>query len=224
MKVLFILIKKNLNVKPSSLHYSIFTPDNINILMKKILFFASGNGSNVENILDYFKQDTSVLFVGIMTNNPKAGVIERANRRGVPITVFDKTSFTNGSLLSNVTDLDPDLIVLAGFLWKIGSDWITAFPDKIINIHPALLPKYGGKGMYGNFVHQAVKANEEKKTGITIHYVNEEYDQGAYIFQATVELKPSDNIEIIAEKVHQLEYFNFPRVIEGILKKNKNVF
>jgi phosphoribosylglycinamide formyltransferase-1 len=136
--------------------------------------------------------------------------------------VFDRTSFTKGSLLREIKDLKPDLIVLAGFLWKIGVDWVKAFPNKMINIHPALLPKYGGKGMYGSHIHEAVKENNEKETGITIHYVNEEFDKGDFIFQTTVSLLPEENKFDIATKIQRLEQQYFPKVIAQILFNNEN--
>ena len=186
-------------------------------MVKKILFFASGNGSNVENIVHFFEQDKKVEWLGVLTNNPQAGVIERCLRLGIEVRLFSKKEFSNGNLLEEVQLLNPDLIVLAGFLWKIGPEWIAHFPNQIINIHPALLPKYGGKGMYGNHVHLAVKENGEQESGITIHYVNEEYDKGAYIHQAKVTLDASDDVEQIAAKVHALEYEHFPKVIAALI-------
>ena len=173
-------------------------------MTKNIILFASGNGSNVEQICRFFEQDQTISVVSIYTNNPNAGVIQRMQPFGITVRVFDKSSFTDGTLLSQVRALHPDLIVLAGFLWKIGSDWVSTFAKKIINIHPALLPKYGGKGMYGMHVHQAVKDNKESKTGITIHYVNEAYDEGAILFQEEVALSDEDTPETIATKVHSL--------------------
>ena len=186
---------------------------------KRIILFASGNGSNVENIDQYFQQYPEISLLGVFTNNPNAGVINRAKRLNLPIKVFDKTAFTNGDLLHQIKSLNPDLLILAGFLWKIGADWIRVFPNKIINIHPALLPKYGGKGMYGEHVHSAVKENKEKETGITIHFVNEAYDEGAIIFQEKVKLQAQDQVEDIAAKVHQLEYKFFPKIVHTLLKK-----
>ena len=134
--------------------------------------------------------------------------------------MYSKVAFTDGALLSEIKSKKPNLIVLAGFLWKIGSDWVNEFSNKIINIHPALLPKYGGKGMYGKHVHQAVKENHETETGITIHYVNEAYDEGEVIFQAKVTIEKDDSIETIASKVHELEKANFPKVIQNLLNKD----
>ncbi|MCH1433048.1 MAG: phosphoribosylglycinamide formyltransferase [Flavobacteriaceae bacterium] len=185
---------------------------------KRIILFASGNGSNVEEICRFFEQDTTVTVSAVLTNKATAGVIKRVNQFGLEAQVFDKTSFTNGTLLKKVEKINPDLIILAGFLWKIGKDWVKAFPNKIINIHPALLPKYGGKGMYGSHVHKAVKVNRELETGITIHYVNEAYDKGATIFQSKVSISNQDTADEIAAKVHQLEHRHFPLVIEQLLK------
>jgi phosphoribosylglycinamide formyltransferase-1 len=189
-------------------------------MKQKIILFASGNGSNAENIFRFFEPHQDVEIAGVYTNNPKAGVITRLQPLKLQVEVFDRNAFQDGSLLSQIQNKQPTLIVLAGFLWKIGKDWVQAFPGKIINIHPALLPKYGGKGMYGQYVHQAVKDNRETETGITIHYVNEAYDQGAIIFQKKVSLHPDDSTEEIAAMVHQLEYAHFPKVIYSLLNKD----
>ena len=156
--------------------------------------------------------------VAVLTNKSSAKVLERCDRMGVPGFYFNKPAFRESdAVLRLLKGLEADLVVLAGFLWKVPTHLIEAFPNKIINIHPALLPKYGGKGMYGDRVHQAVKANQETETGITIHYVNENYDEGAIIFQAKTKVDPSDTPETIAQKVHQLEYEHFPKVIEKVL-------
>lgn len=186
--------------------------------MKRIVIFASGSGSNAENIISFFRKKPQVEVVAVLTNKSSAKVLERCDRLKVPAFYFNKTAFKDSNaVIQFLQGLQTDLIVLAGFLWKIPSNLIEAFPDKIINIHPALLPKYGGKGMYGERVHQAVKENDETETGITIHYVNENYDEGAIIFQAKVSLEPSEDAEAIAKKVHQLEYEHFPKVIEKLL-------
>ena len=189
-------------------------------MKQKIILFASGNGSNAENICHFFEDDPKVEIAGVYTNNSSAGVIQRLEPLGLQVEVFDRNAFQDGTLLSQIQCKQPTLIVLAGFLWKIGQDWVRAFPDIIVNIHPALLPKYGGKGMYGQHVHQAVKDNRETETGITIHYVNEAYDEGAIIFQKKVSLHPDDSTEDIAAKVHQLEYTHFPKVIHSLLNKD----
>lgn len=189
--------------------------------MNKIVILASGSGSNAENIINYFENNTKTKVVCVLTNKASAGVIDRCNRLKVPCVYFNKAAFTNSdTVLYILQSQNPDLIVLAGFLWKIPQNLIVNFPDKIINIHPALLPKYGGKGMYGNHVHEAVKANNEMETGITIHYVNENYDDGAIIHQAKTVVTALDTAETIASKVHVLEYEHFPKTIEKLLAEN----
>ena len=191
------------------------------VLMKKrIILFASGNGSNAVSICQYFEHVQNIDVTEVYTNNSKARVINKLTFFGIKTNVFNKVAFTDGELLSEIKSKKPNLIVLAGFLWKIGSDWVKEFSNKIINIHPALLPKYGGKGMYGIHVHQAVKENHETETGISIHYVNEAYDEGEIIFQAKVTIENEDTIEIIASKVHELEQTNFPKVIQNLLNKD----
>ncbi|MFX0556204.1 phosphoribosylglycinamide formyltransferase [Maribacter sp. CXY002] len=186
---------------------------------KRIVLFASGSGSNVENIVNYFNDETHITVTAVFTNKRDAKVIDRCNRLNISALFFNKHAFINSDcVLEMVKALKPDLIVLAGFLWKIPENLINAFPNSIINIHPALLPKYGGKGMYGMRVHQAVKDNHEIETGITIHYVNSNYDEGAIIHQAKTIVTKEDSPESIAEKVHQLEYEHFPKVIEQLLK------
>ena len=186
--------------------------------MKSIVLFASGSGSNVENIVDYFSANPNVSISCVLSNKRDAKVFERCNRLNINALYFNKHSFYNSDCVLNVLkSLSPDLIVLAGFLWKIPDNLINSYPNKIVNIHPALLPKYGGKGMYGMHVHESVKDNKESETGITIHYVNENYDEGAIIKQAKVSINPNDTPEVIAEKVHQLEYEHFPKVIEQVL-------
>ena len=189
-------------------------------MKKRIILFASGNGSNAVNICQYFEHVKNIDVTEVYTNNSKARVINKLTFFGIKTNVFNKVAFTDGELLSEIKSKKPNLIVLAGFLWKIGSDWVKEFSNKIINIHPALLPKYGGKGMYGTHVHQAVKENHETETGITIHYVNEAYDEGEVIFQAKVTIENEDSIEIIASKVHELEQANFPKVIQNLLNKD----
>ena len=189
---------------------------------QKIILFASGNGSNAENIFRFFKNKKNVDVHTVYTNRSKAGIINRFKPLGINVEVFNRKSFINGSLLKNVINQNPDLIILAGFLWKFGSDWIEAFNKKIINIHPSLLPKYGGKGMYGDHVHKAVKENCESETGITIHYINEFYDEGAIIFQEKVKLDKDDNLEDISYKVKKLEHKYFPTVIKDLLNGHFN--
>lgn len=187
------------------------------ILMKRIVIFASGSGTNAENIIHYFQTRAVAEVVHIFSNKAGARVLERAQNLGVTATVFDKTALLNGTVLEQLHLAQPDLIVLAGFLWKFPKDILEHYPNKTINIHPALLPKYGGKGMYGMHVHKAVVANKESETGITIHYVNEFYDDGAIIFQAQCDVLPTDTAKAVAFKVHELEMLHFPRVIEKVL-------
>lgn len=186
--------------------------------MKKIIVFASGSGTNAENIIKYFKGSALGEVVGVFTNNANAKVIERAKNNDVAVDVFSKTALYESELLQKINTIKPDLIVLAGFLLKFPDAIIQTYPNKIINIHPALLPKYGGKGMYGMHVHRAVVENKEKETGISIHYVNEHYDEGTVIFQKSVVVLGTDTAEVVAEKIHELEQKYFPTVIEDLLK------
>ena len=192
---------------------------NIHLLKtKRIVLFASGSGSNVENIVRYFQTKPNVTIASVLTNKRDAKVIDRCNRLNICSLCFNKIAFhETDCILDLLKSINPDLIVLAGFLWKIPGNIIKAFPDRIINIHPALLPKYGGKGMYGDRVHKAVKENDETESGITIHYVNEYYDEGTIIHQAKTKISADDNAEDIAAKVHALEYEHFPKVIEQLL-------
>ena len=185
--------------------------------MKKILLFASGTGSNVENIIQYFKNYPNIRIVGVFSNNPNATVLDKAKKYNVTSLIFNKEELSEGFVLDKISELKPDLIVLAGFLWKFPEHIIAEYPNKIINIHPALLPKYGGKGMYGMKVHQTVLNNQDKETGITIHYVNEHYDEGEFIFQQKVTIEDCASAEEIAAKIHELEHKHFPEVIERLL-------
>lgn len=186
--------------------------------MKNIVLFASGSGSNVQNIAQYFKKSKTVRIALVITNNPKAGVITRCESLELPLLYLSKEGFSQSKMLKSLlAGLSVDLIVLAGFLLKIPKDLVAAYPKKIINIHPALLPKYGGKGMYGMHVHQAVKAHKEKQTGISIHYVNDYYDQGTLIFQAKTNINPTDLPEHIATKVKALEAQYYPAIIDQLL-------
>ncbi|MGL4632751.1 MAG: phosphoribosylglycinamide formyltransferase [Leadbetterella sp.] len=183
-----------------------------------LAIFASGSGSNAENIQIYFDNHPKVNISLIVTNNPEAGVIKRAHRLGVPCLVLNKETLKDeNNLIRILAQFDIDYIILAGYLWLIPGFLVNKYPNKIINIHPALLPKYGGKGMYGQHVHEAVYNNKEKESGITIHFVNEQYDKGEFIFQATCKLSSEDTPEDIAQKVHQLEYEHFPKIIEKVV-------
>lgn len=187
--------------------------------MKKIVVFASGSGTNAENIIKYFASSETGTVVAVFTNNPSAKVIERAKNNEIPTEVFSKEELIESKVLQKLNLIEPDLIVLAGFLLKFPENIIASYPNKIINIHPALLPKYGGKGMYGMNVHKAIVENKEKETGITIHYVNENYDEGGVIFQKKVVVLGTDTVDVIAEKIHDLEQRYFPEVIRDLLKK-----
>lgn len=186
--------------------------------MKKIILFASGGGSNAEQIMQYFDEKQGYAVSAVLTNNPNAGVIERAKKYNIPTYVFDREALNEGKVLQWVNEITPDLIVLAGFLWKFPSDIIGHYPHKVINIHPALLPNYGGKGMYGMNVHRAVHENKEKESGITIHYVNDNYDEGNVIYQHAVAIEECLSPEEVSLKVLALEHEHFPRVIEEVLQ------
>jgi phosphoribosylglycinamide formyltransferase-1 len=190
--------------------------------MKRIVIFASGSGTNAENISRFFQQSDSASVVHIVTNNKNAKVIQRAKDLEINSLIFNREEFLDKKQLLKFLKKEADVLVLAGFLWRIPEHIVSAFPNKIINIHPALLPKYGGKGMYGMNVHNAVVENKETETGITIHYVNEEYDEGATIFQAKTPILSSDSANDVAKKIHKLEYEHFPRVIEEVIKSSIN--
>lgn len=185
--------------------------------MKRIIILASGSGTNAENIIKHFKDSNLICVTQVLSNNKDAKVLERAKGLNMSCLSFDKKDFIATDLILNLLKEQADYIILAGFLWKVPEKIIHAFPNKIINIHPALLPKYGGKGMYGMNVHKAVVDNKESESGITIHYVNENYDDGAIIFQAKVAIETSDLPEDVAQKIHKLEYKHFPKVIEDVI-------
>jgi len=190
--------------------------EEINTKMKNIVLFASGNGSNAEEIIKFFKNSEIGKVVAIFSNKAEAKVLDRAKNHNIPSVVFNKTQLNEGFVLEQLHQFQPDLIVLAGFLLKFPESILKEYP-KVINIHPALLPKYGGKGMYGMNVHQAVLENNEKETGITIHYVNEHYDEGEFIFQKAVNIEDCKTAEEIAQKVHELEHQYFPEVIGKLI-------
>ena len=215
--VFLVCSKKNV-LLTCSLFFIIYTKLHIKF-MKQIAIFASGSGTNAENVMKYFA-DSSISVCRIYTNNSSAGVIERAASFSVPVTVFNRSQFYNSDyVLQQLKNDKTDYIILAGFLWLVPQKLIDAYPSKIINIHPALLPKYGGKGMYGDNVHKAVVANKETETGITIHLVDEKYDNGAVLFQASCPVTPQDSYSEVAQKVHELEYAHFPVVIEQFLNQ-----
>ena len=189
--------------------------------MKRIAIFVSGGGTNLQRIAEYFEPNKDVEIACVVSNNKDAYANQRARNLGIPLLLVEKEYFNSDLFVERMQFLAVDLIVLAGFLWLIPQNLINAFPNKIINIHPALLPKYGGKGFYGHHVHEAVVAAHEKESGITIHYVNEKYDSGNIIFQKTVALTPTDTPDDVAAKIHVLEQENFPVVIEKLLFDKK---
>ena len=183
--------------------------------MIKIAILASGNGTNAQQISEYFANNEKISIECIIYNRKDAYVAERAKKLGIPAVYFGrKDFFENGNVLAYLKEKDIDWVILAGFLWLIPEDILASFPNRIINIHPALLPKYGGKGMYGHHVHEAVVANHEKESGITIHIVDCNYDKGTILFQAKCQLNEEDTPDTLAEKIHLLEKEYFPKVIE----------
>jgi len=185
----------------------------------QIIIFASGSGSNAENLITYFSEKKYNLNWIIYTNNEEAGVIDRAKKLNVDYKIFNKTELYNGVILNSIKFINPKLIILAGFLLKFPKDIVNHYNKKIVNIHPALLPKYGGKGMYGMNVHNAIIQNKEAVSGITIHYVNSNYDEGLIIFQKQVKIDKLDSAKDLANKIHNLEMEYFPKVIEKIVIK-----
>jgi len=188
--------------------------------MKKIAIFASGSGSNAENIALYFEKTKTAIVELILCNKKDAYVFERAKNLNIKSFYFNKSEFSGNYITNLLISYQIDYVVLAGFLWLVPKNIIEKYNNRIINIHPALLPKYGGKGMYGDIVHKAVIENKEIESGITIHYVNENYDEGNIIFQAKCEVQIDDNYESLAKKIHELEYLNFPKIIESEILKN----
>ena len=191
--------------------------------MKRIAIFASGSGSNAQKIIEYFQDNIEIEVSLVLSNNAEAYVMERASGLGVPSYVFDRQLFYETDQVHDILrDIGIDFIVLAGFLWLVPSNLLKSWEGRIVNIHPALLPKFGGKGMYGDRVHKAVIEAGEKETGITIHYVNEVYDDGEIIFQEKFKVLPDDTPESIAERIHVLEHKHFPAVIENLLNAIEN--
>ena len=186
--------------------------------MKRLSIFVSGNGTNLQRIAEYFRDNRDVEIVNVVCNNPEAYAIERAKNLGIPVKMVNRQEFNSPEFTEEMASLKLDLIVLAGFLWKIPANLIQAYPKKIVNIHPALLPKYGGKGFYGEHVHEAVVAAKEAFSGITIHYVNEIYDNGEIILQAYTKLEAKETPDSLAAKIHQLEQAYFPVAIEQLLQ------
>lgn len=191
-------------------------------MKKRIAIFASGSGSNAQKLMEHFKRNPEVEIALVLTNNPDAYVLQRADSFEIPTHIFDRHEFyQTEQIIDLLKNLDIDLIVLAGFLWLIPKRLIQEYPGRIINIHPALLPKYGGKGMYGDHVHRAVLEANEPEGGITIHYVNENYDEGEYIYQAKYKIDKGDNLEMVKFKGQQLEHLHYPRIVDSLIKKIK---
>jgi phosphoribosylglycinamide formyltransferase-1 len=192
-------------------------------LKKRIAIFASGSGSNAQKIMEHFKKHTDAEVAIVLTNNPEAYVLQRADNFEIPTHIFDKHEFyETDDVVDLLKNLNIDLLVLAGFLWLVPDSLLANYPKRIINIHPALLPKYGGKGMYGDRVHNEVLANGDEESGISIHYVNEEFDSGEIIYQARFKIEKNDDLELVKFKGQQLEHQYFPKIIEQVLKKIKS--
>ena len=188
--------------------------------MKNIAIFASGSGTNAQKIMEHFEGNSNVQVRLVLVNNPEAGVIQRADKFNVQVEIFNRQQFSKSNEVVDVLKSNKiDLVVLAGFLWLVPSNMVTAFPNTIVNIHPALLPNYGGKGMYGDHVHKAVIAAGDVESGITIHYVNDKYDDGAIIAQYKCEINSGDTPDDLASKIHKLEHQYFPQVIEDVISK-----
>jgi len=191
---------------------------------KRIAIFASGSGSNAQKIMEHFKKHNDAEVAIVLTNNSDAYVLQRADNFEIPTHIFNRNEFyQTGSIVTLLKSLQVDIIVLAGFLWLIPDNLLKAFPNKIINIHPALLPKYGGKGMYGDKVHKTILENGEEESGITIHFVNEHFDEGEIIHQSRFKIEKGDDLEMIKFKGQQLEHLHYPKVVEQLLKKMKSI-
>jgi len=188
-----------------------------------IAILASGSGSNAQKIMEYFKDRTDIKVKLLLSNNPSAYALERAQNMQVNTHVFDRATFRNtDDVLNILKDNSIDWLILAGFLWLIPDNLLKAYPCRIVNIHPALLPNYGGKGMYGAKVHEAVIAAGDKESGISIHYINEHYDEGEIIFQAKCLINEGDSADVLADKIHKLEHEHFPQIIDKVIKESKS--
>lgn len=188
--------------------------------MYRIAIFASGEGTNAQRFIDYFKDNKNIQISLIVTNSAKAKVIERAKKSNVPYILIDREKFYKTDKVVKELEQKADFIVLAGFMWMVPENVIKAFHNRMVNIHPALLPLYGGKGMYGDYVHEAVLRNKDKKSGITIHLVNEKYDDGKVVFQQECDVDEKDTVQTLAQKIHKLEYEYYPQIVEKLLLKN----
>lgn len=194
-------------------------------MKKRIAIFASGSGSNAQKLMEYFKKHQEAEVVIVLTNNPEAYVIQRADNFEIPTHIFDKHEFIETNDIVNLLkNLQIDLIVLAGFLWLIPNNLLEEFPNQIINIHPALLPKFGGKGMYGDRIHRTILEAGEVENGITIHFVNEKFDEGEIIYQSRFKIDKNDTLETIKFKGQQLEHLHYPRIVENLVQKIKLVW
>ncbi|MET4082018.1 phosphoribosylglycinamide formyltransferase-1 [Pedobacter sp. UYP30] len=192
------------------------------LVRKRIAIFASGSGSNAQKLMEHFKHSDDAEVSLVLTNNADAYVLQRADNFEIPSHIFDRNELYNTeNVLILLKNLDIDFIVLAGFLWLMPENIINTYPGRIINIHPAILPKFGGKGMYGDKVHRAVLEGKESEGGITIHYVNNQYDEGEYIYQAKYKIEANDTLEVVKFKGQQLEHLHYPRVVESLVKKLK---
>jgi len=190
--------------------------------MLKIAVFASGAGSNAQKLINYFRTHPSIKIGLIVSNKSNAGVLQIARAEAIPTLVLDKEKFFHGNAyVAELSELGVGFIVLAGFLWKVPAPLIRSFPNKIVNIHPALLPDYGGKGMYGDFVHESVIKAGDAESGITIHFVDDQYDHGPIIFQARCLVDKNDTAATLADKIHQLEHDNYPRVVEEVVNRSR---
>ena len=188
--------------------------------MKRIAIFASGSGSNAQRIMEHFKRNKEMEVALVLCNKPDAYVLQRADNFEVPTHVFTRDELLHTNSIDNLLkNLDIDLIVLAGFMWLLPERFIQNYPKRIVNIHPALLPKHGGAGMYGKKVHESVIKSKDSETGITIHFVNEHFDEGEIIYQSKCNVEKTDDVEKLAYKVHQLEHIHYPKIIEDLLKK-----
>jgi len=188
------------------------------VAMKRLAIFVSGSGTNMERIGQHFSQHPEIQVALVVCSDPKAAALQRAEKLGIEAVVIDKSDLREGGKLLNLLlEKQIDWLILAGFLWLIPTELVAAFPNRIVNIHPALLPAYGGKGMYGDRVHQSVIQNQEKRSGITIHYVNNNYDEGNIVFQQSLDIAANETPESLAQRIHQLEHRYYPEVIEGLL-------
>lgn len=187
--------------------------------MHSIIIFASGRGSNAAAIIDHFKRNGKAKVALVVTNKADAGIVAIAEKEHIPFVIIDRNTISGTLLVEQILEYKPSLLVLAGFLWKIPASLLKAFPGRIINIHPALLPSYGGKGMYGHHVHHAVLDAQDAESGITIHHVNEVYDSGNIILQARCPVAPGDTADTLAARVHKLEHYYYPRTIEYLLEQ-----